>query len=76
MSSMYALGARVATILDGAQKPAPWRSGLVLCALEHFVVAVRVEGRVDGDAVVAVVGEFFELFEAVAAVDDAGVQER
>src|SRR5438552_1846790 len=44
-------------------------------APEDLVVAVGVEGRVDVDQVDAGVGQALELFEAVAAVDDAGVDE-
>jgi len=42
---------------------------------EHLIVPVRVEGRVDVDQVHAGVGQFGELFEVVAAVDDTGVDE-
>ena len=38
-----------------------------------FVVAVRIEGRVDVDEVDAGVGQFAGLIEVVAAIDDAGV---
>ena len=49
---------------------------LLRLAPEHFVVAVGIEGRVDVDQVHAVVRELLELVEVVAAVDDAGVQQR
>jgi len=42
---------------------------------EDLVVAVGVEGRVDVDEVHGAVGEFLELIEVVATVDDAGVEE-
>src|SRR5262245_6877799 len=42
---------------------------------ENLVVAVGVERRVNVDEVNALVGELGELFEIVAAVDDAGVDE-
>ena len=45
-------------------------------APEDFVVAVGVEGGIDVDEVHALGGEFGELFEVVAAVDDAGVDQR
>jgi len=45
-------------------------------APEDFVVAVGIERRIDVDQVDAGVGEFGELFEVVAAVDDAGVEQR
>lgn len=44
-------------------------------APEDFVVPVAVERRVDVDQVHARVGELGELFEVVAAEDDAGVEE-
>jgi len=44
-------------------------------APEDFVVSVGVEGRVDVDEVHGSVGEFLELFEVVATVDDAGIEE-
>ena len=43
---------------------------------EDFVVAVGVERRVNVNEVHADVGQAAELFQAIAAVDDAGVQER
>ena len=45
-------------------------------APEDFVVAVGVERRIDVDQVNAVIGQLGELFEVVAAVDDAGVDQR
>ena len=48
-----------------------------LClAPEDLVVAVRIKRRVDINQVNAFVGEFFQLFEVVAAVNDAGIDER
>ena len=49
---------------------------LLRLAPEDLVVAVGVEGRVDVDQVHAGVGELAQLLEVVAAVDDAGVDER
>ena len=45
-------------------------------APEDFVVAVGVKGRVDVDQIDAPIGEPGELFEVVAAVDDARVDQR
>ena len=45
-------------------------------APEDFVVAVRVERRVDVDQIDAVIGQLPQLLEIVAAVDDAGVDQR
>ena len=45
-------------------------------APKDFVVAVGVERRVYVNEVHAGVGQFGELFQIVAAVDDAGVEER
>ena len=44
-------------------------------APEDFVVAVRVERRVDVDQIHARGGQLPELFEIVAAIDDAGVDQ-
>ena len=44
-------------------------------APEDFVVAVGVERGIDLNEVDRMVGEFLELVEVVAAVDDAGVEE-
>lgn len=44
-------------------------------APEDFVVSVGVEGGIDVNEVDAGVGEFLELGEVVATVDDAGVEE-
>ena len=60
------LGGCVA-VLEGAFLP-----GL---APEDLVVAVRVEGRVDVDEVDRGVGEFLELHQVVAAIDDAGIHQ-
>jgi hypothetical protein len=49
---------------------------LLRLAPEDLVVAVRVERRVEVDQVDAGVGQVAELFEAVAAVDDARVDQR
>ena len=45
-------------------------------APEDFVVAVRIERRVDVDEVDAAIRQLAELFEVVAAVDDARVDKR
>ncbi len=47
-------------------------------APEDFVVAVGIEGWIDAPPaqIDAGIGEMAELFEVVAAVDDAGVQQR
>ena len=45
-------------------------------APEDFVVAIRVERRVDVDQIDAGVGQLCELFEIVAAVDDARIDKR
>ncbi len=44
-------------------------------APEDFVVAVGVEGWVNVNEVNAGIGQFGELFQIVAAIDDAGVEE-
>ncbi len=44
-------------------------------APEDLVVLVAVERRVDVDQVHAAVGKLAELVEAIAAVDDAGVEQ-
>ncbi len=44
-------------------------------APEDFVVAVGVEGRVYVNEVNAGVGQLGELFQIVAAINDAGVEE-
>jgi len=49
---------------------------LPLLAPEDLVVAVRVKGRVNVDEVHAGVGPLGELHPVVAAIDDAGVEER
>ena len=68
------VGAGVA-VLEVKKKPARLRSGFGPLAPEDLVVAVAVEGRVDVDQVHAGVGELAQLVEAVAAVDDAGVEQ-
>ena len=40
---------------------------------EYFVIAVRVERRVDINQIDTGIGEFRKLFEVVAAIDYAGV---
>ena len=45
-------------------------------APEDFVVAVGVERRVNVDEVHAGVGQFLELLQIVAAVNDARIDER
>jgi len=45
-------------------------------APEDLVVAVAVERRVDVDEVHVGIGQLAKLVEAVAAIDDAGVEER
>ena len=48
-----------------------------LClAPEDLVVAVRIKRRVDINQVNTFVGEFFQLFEVIAAINDAGIDER
>ena len=42
-------------------------------APEDFVVAIRVERRVDVDQINAGIGQLGESFEIVAAIDDAGI---
>jgi len=44
-------------------------------APEDFVVAVGVERRIDVDQINAGIGQLGELFEIVAAIDDAGVEQ-
>ena len=44
-------------------------------APKDFVVAVGVEGRVNVNQINAGVGQFVELFQIVAAINDAGVEE-
>ena len=58
----------------GLRAGVPVLEGSLLLGLapEDLVVAVAVEGGVDVDQVYALVGELGELFEVVAAVDDAG----
>jgi len=45
-------------------------------APEYFVVAVGVERRIDVDQIDARVRQLGQLFQIVAAIDDAGVQQR
>jgi len=45
-------------------------------APEDFVVAVGVEGRVNVNQIHAGIGQLGELFQIVAAVNDAGVEQR
>ncbi len=45
-------------------------------APEHFVVAVGIEGRVNVDQIHAGIGQLGELFQIVAAINDAGVEKR
>ena len=45
-------------------------------APEDFVVAVGVEGRVNVNQIHAGVGQLGELFQIVAAINDAGVEQR
>jgi len=45
-------------------------------APKDFVVAIGVERRVNVNEVNAGVGQFLELFQIIAAVNDAGVEER
>jgi hypothetical protein len=53
------------------------KGAFFLClAPEDLVVAVRVKRRVDINQVNAFVGEFFQLFEVIAAINDAGIDER
>ena len=49
---------------------------LLRLAPEDFVVSVGVERRVDVDQVDAGIGQVLQLLQAVAAVDDAGVEQR
>jgi hypothetical protein len=42
---------------------------------EDFVVAIGVERRVDVDEVYAGVGQLAQLFQVVAAVDDARIEQ-
>ena len=51
------------------------RSLFLGLAPEDFVIAIGVEGRIDVDQIDAGVGELLELFEVVAAVDDARVEQ-
>ena len=44
-------------------------------APEDFVVAIGVERRIDVDQINAGIGQLGELFEIVAAVDDARVEQ-
>jgi hypothetical protein len=44
-------------------------------APEDFVIAIAVERRIDVDQIHAMVGQLGELFEVVAAIDDAGVEQ-
>ncbi len=45
-------------------------------APKDFVVAVRIERRVDVDEVDAALRQLAQLLQVIAAVDDAGVDER
>src|SRR5438094_2904274 len=45
-------------------------------APEDFVIPVRVERRIDVDQIDTGVREIAELFQTIAAVDDAGVENR
>jgi hypothetical protein len=55
--------------------PVVERAFLFRLAPEHFVVAVGIERRVDGDQIHAAVGQFLQLLQVVAGVDDARVHE-
>ena len=45
-------------------------------APEDFVIAVRVERWIDVDQIHASIGQFGELVDIIAAIDDAGVEQR
>jgi len=49
---------------------------LLRFAPEHFVIAIRVERRVDINQIDAGVGKLPKLIEIIAAVDDTRVDER
>ena len=73
---LFATRPHVINVSLGVLVPVFKRTLLLGLAPEDFVVAVGVEGRVDVDEIDAGVGELLELFEVVAAVDDAGVHQR
>jgi hypothetical protein len=52
------------------------RALLLGLAPKDFIVAIGVERRVNVNQVNAGVGQFGELFQIVAAINDAGVEER
>ena len=73
---MFATGPHVINVSPGVLVPVFKGTLLLGLAPEDFVVAVGVEGWVDVDQVHARGRELGELFEVVAAVDDAGVHQR
>jgi hypothetical protein len=52
------------------------RPFLLGLAPKHFVIAVRVERRVNVDQIHAGIGQFLEFLQIVAAVDEARIHER
>jgi hypothetical protein len=62
--------------------PAPWKfarfeRALLFClAQKDFVVPVRIEWRVDVDQIDARLRQLARLFEIIAAINDAGVDQR
>ncbi len=49
---------------------------LLRLAPENFVIAVRVERRIDINEIRASVRQFLELIEVIAAINNAGVDQR
>ena len=73
---LHAAGAHVVDVGRRAGVAIFETSFFLRLAPEDFVVAVGIEGWVNVDQIDAGIGEMAELFEVVAAVDDAGVEQR
>jgi len=53
------------------------KGAFFLCfAPEDLVITVRVKRRVDINKVNASIGEFFQLFEVIAAINDTSIDQR
>ena len=74
-SELHAARAHVVDVGAGGFVAVFKRALLLGLAPEDLVVAVGVEGRVNVNEVHAGVGQLGELFQIVAAVDNAGVEE-
>ena len=73
---LHAARAHVVNVSLGVLVPVFKGALLLGFAPKDFVVAVRVERRVDVNEIDALRGQFFQLLQIVAAIDDAGVHLR